>query len=168
MKRVGKHTCAMVLAAALSFACGKVEIPVIGEVADGSQSTEETVEEKEEENEKVFPPDFERFTDMPVMKIYTTSGTGVNSKEVSDPAFKAKVIERFNYFYDNQEAIFNYIDQYASYLNPYVAKNEAVWKIMNKYVWPNPKIYGSFGGEVNAMKSFLRGRFGWIKDNIEK
>ena len=40
------------------------------------------------------------------------------------------------------------------------------WKIMNSYVHQNPKVYGSYSGEVNNVVNYIQNRFTWLDNKI--
>ena len=85
-----------------------------------------------------------------------------------DPAFVAKVKERFNYFYGKREDIMREINANAEYLKYAVQENEKKWHTFYTYTWPNYDIWGSYNNEVQSMKEWLNARFEWLKGEFDK
>ena len=85
-----------------------------------------------------------------------------------DPAFVAKVKERFNYFYSKRDDIMREINANANYLKYAVQENENRWHTFYTYTWPNYDIWGSYNNEVQSMKEWLNARFEWLKSEFDK
>ena len=85
-----------------------------------------------------------------------------------DPDFVARVKEKFNYFYNNKDVIFNEINENAQYLKYSVVENNAVWQTLYEYTWPNYAIWGSYENEVAYLKQWLNARFEWLKAEFDK
>lgn len=85
-----------------------------------------------------------------------------------DPAFVAKVKERFNYFYSKKDAIMREINENANYLKHAVDENENRWHTFYTYTWPNYNVWGSYGNEVSSMKEWLNARFEWLKQEFDR
>lgn len=79
-----------------------------------------------------------------------------------DPAFVAKVKERFTYFYNHQADIFRHMTEDAVYLQHAVVENENRWGTLYKETWPNYDIWGNYTNEVQSMKEWLTDRFSWL------
>ena len=90
------------------------------------------------------------------------------SRMFEDPAFVAKVKERFNYFYSKREDIMREINENAMYLKYAVQENENRWHTFYTYTWPNYDIWGSYNNEVQCMKEWLNARFEWLKGEFDK
>lgn len=84
-----------------------------------------------------------------------------------DPAFVARVKERFNYFYGKQFEIMNEINQTAQYLRYSVTENNNKWQTFYTYTWPNYDIWGNYQNEVQAMKCWLKERMDWLKTQFD-
>lgn len=80
------------------------------------------------------------------------------SRLFKDPAFVAKVKERYDYFYSRKDDIMNSINQNAQYLQRSVVENENRWGTFYTYTWPNYDIWGSYLNEVQSMKIWLSER----------
>jgi len=87
-----------------------------------------------------------------------------------DPAFEAKVKARWAQLEASGavEGIFTYIDNRASRLSGVQTNNFQIWDILNTKVWPNRVVTGSYEGEVNAMKTWLRTRTNWIDSQLSQ
>ena len=85
-----------------------------------------------------------------------------------DPAFVAKVKERFTFFYSHREDIYRNINENAEYLKHAVQENENKWHTFYTYTWPNYDIWGSYNNEVQSMKQWLEARFEWLKSEFDK
>ena len=85
-----------------------------------------------------------------------------------DPAFVAKVKERFDYFYNRKNDILNEINANAQYLRYSVQENNNKWKTFYTHTWPNYNIWGNYQNEVQSMKEWLNARFEWLKTEFDK
>jgi CotH kinase protein len=85
-----------------------------------------------------------------------------------DPAFAQKVRTRWAQLKSEGklDAVFSHIDMQAQYLQGAQARNFSRWNILNIYVWPNRVVTGSYAGEVNAMKDWLRARIAWMDTQL--
>ena len=81
-----------------------------------------------------------------------------------DPVFAAKVKDKWNQLKSSGrlEELFQYIDNRAAYLSHVQVRNFQKWDILSTWVWPNRVVTGSYGGEVTAMKDWLRARVAWM------
>lgn len=64
------------------------------------------------------------------------------------------------------DSIHVFIDEQAELLGAATDRNFERWDILGEYVWPNPVVVGSFGGEVSVMKNFIEDRLFWMDNNI--
>jgi hypothetical protein len=84
-----------------------------------------------------------------------------------DPAFKARVKERWEELQPNLALVMDNIDQNAAYINLSQQQNFAVWNIMNSDLQDvNGEIAGSYKGEVEYLKTWLRTRIQWMNANM--
>ena len=90
------------------------------------------------------------------------------SRMFSDPAFVAKVKERYNYFYSRKADIMHEIDQTAVYLKRSAYENENRWHTFYDYVLPNYEVWGSYYNEVQSVKEWLNTRMDWLKAEFDK
>lgn len=85
-----------------------------------------------------------------------------------DPAFVAKVKERFTYFYDHRSDILENINANARYIRYSIEENENRWHTLYTETWPNYDIWGSYANEVQALKTWLTRRFEWLNTEFDK
>lgn len=85
-----------------------------------------------------------------------------------DPAFVARVKERFNYFYSHWDDIVSYVNEDAQYLHYSVEENEKRWGTFYEYTWSNYDIWGAYQNEVQSMKEWTKKRMNWLKSQFDK
>lgn len=85
-----------------------------------------------------------------------------------DPAFVARVKERFDYFYSRKDDIMTQINENAQYLKHSVKENDNRWHTFYVETWPNYDIWGSYMNEVQSLKTWLSNRFEWLNTEIHK
>ena len=85
-----------------------------------------------------------------------------------DPAFVARVKERYDYFYSRKTDIMREIDETAVYLKGSIEENENRWGTLYEYVLPNYEIWGSYQNEVQSVKQWLNLRMDWLKEQFDK
>ena len=83
-----------------------------------------------------------------------------------DPWFVSQVKARWNQKKAEFNSIPQFIDQRASYLAIAQTFNFRKWTILDKIVWPNPQVNGSYYGEIAYMKSWLTTRLNWLDGAI--
>ena len=84
-----------------------------------------------------------------------------------DTKFVAQVKERFNFFYQQKDLLFNEVNENAEYLRYSVLENNAVWGTLYEYTWPNYAIWGSYDNEVAYLKQWLDIRLEWLKEQFD-
>ena len=86
-----------------------------------------------------------------------------------DPAFRTKVKNRWNQLKGKElKEITSSIDKNAAYINLSQQKNFEKWDILNKYVWPNQFVLGTYPKEVSQLKNWLQVRIDWLDTEINK
>ena len=85
----------------------------------------------------------------------------------TDYAFQEKVKERFMFYYNMQDHLYKFIDDYAEYLKPYIDKNEERWHTMNQLLWANNEVFETYQEYIDSLKSWLRTRLEWMKEYYE-
>ena len=85
-----------------------------------------------------------------------------------DPAFVARVKERYAYFYSRKNDIMQEINETATYLKRSVQENENRWGTFYEYVLPNYEVWGSYQNEVQSVKEWLNSRMDWLKKEFDK
>lgn len=104
----------------------------------------------------------------------STGSSGFIIKNVSwykrlfmDPAFVAKVKERFAYYYEHQEDILKSINENAQYLKYAIQEDDAKWDTFLKYKTSEENTWVLYQGQVSSMKSWLTERMRWLKDQFD-
>lgn len=83
-----------------------------------------------------------------------------------DPAFAARVKQRWQAIQPTLPLILANIDSNAAYLNLSQQQNFTTWNILNSYIWPVSQIAGSYQGEVDYLKTWLKTRIDWMNVNM--
>jgi len=84
-----------------------------------------------------------------------------------DPAFVAKVKERFVYFYNHQTEILKNINENAQYLKYAVQEDDTKWETFKSYESSNLDTWTLYQGHVSSMKSWLTERMNWLKEQFD-
>ena len=84
-----------------------------------------------------------------------------------DPAFVAKVKDRFTYFYAHKSDILKEIDENAQYIKYSAVENNNKWEIYESY-GPAENGMKYFEKEVSTMKQWIDRRMDWLKDEFSK
>jgi hypothetical protein len=85
-----------------------------------------------------------------------------------DKFFVEKVKSRYNYFYNNKSTIMDKSNFYSNQLAQARERNESIWKILGKYVWPNNVYFNSFYEEQNYLNNWISNRMDWLYVEINK
>jgi len=88
------------------------------------------------------------------------------SRLFQDPSFVEKVSERFIFFRDNMEFIFDKIDAHATKLQWAQQENNDKWQTIGQYVWPNPIVFDTYQEEVDHLKEWYQSRMNWLEAEI--
>ena len=89
------------------------------------------------------------------------------SRLFQDPAFVAKVKERFDYFYNHQEDIIKSINENAQYLKYAIQEDNTKWDTFTSYKSSDADIWILYQGHVSSMKSWLAERMKWLKEQFD-
>lgn len=82
----------------------------------------------------------------------------VNRIVKSDTGARARLVEIWDETRPKLENLNDYVDETAALLEESQQLNFKRWPILNQYVHQNPRTYGSYAGEVNAVKKYITGR----------
>lgn len=85
-----------------------------------------------------------------------------------DPVFVEKVKQRWNEVYPDFQQFYYRIDKMAEEMGGAPKRNFEKWPILDKYVWPNYKVTGSYKAEVEWLKENYLKRLEWMNTNINK
>jgi CotH kinase protein/Secretion system C-terminal sorting domain len=86
-------------------------------------------------------------------------------KLLSDPNFKKKVGNRWKQLRQKELAftrVNTLIDSMYNNLGDAATRNFQQWNILNRYVWPNARVNGSYWGEITYLRSWLTDRINWL------
>ena len=84
-----------------------------------------------------------------------------------DPAFVAKVKERFDYFYTHQQDILSEINVNAEYLRYSVKEDDYRWDTYAGYKSSTVSVWAAYGSMVDYMKQWLVARMDWLKKEFD-
>ena len=88
---------------------------------------------------------------------------------INDMTTKAQLIDIWDEARHNgidEESLLAFIDNMSEQLQESQKLNFTRWPILNQYVHQNPRIYGSYQGEVNNVKNYLKERITWIDNKL--
>lgn len=88
---------------------------------------------------------------------------------INDNTTKAQLIDIWDEARHNgidEESLLAFIDNMSEQLQESQKLNFTRWPILNQYVHQNPRIYGSYQGEVNNVKDYLKERITWIDNKL--
>lgn len=88
---------------------------------------------------------------------------------LDDPVFFNSLKERYTQFRGNvlrTENIHSLIDSLALVLQEPQQRNYSVWKILGRYIWPNPFIGATYQQEIDYLKGWIGERTAWIDSNL--
>jgi hypothetical protein len=88
------------------------------------------------------------------------------SRLFEDPAFADQVRLRWNEKKPEVEGILQFIDSRAAFISNAAAYNFRKWPILDRYVWPNAVVTGSYSGEIEYMKNWLSERIEWLDKQL--
>lgn len=83
-----------------------------------------------------------------------------------DPDFTAQVKRRWIEMYPQLETIPEYIAKQVDLLGDAPDHNFARWQILDRYIWPNGKVTGSYEGEVDWLLENYSKRLKWLDTQI--
>ena len=109
--------------------------------------------------------------------IYNSEGSSVNGMKdfvnqlFSDPDFVNEVKSIYAKYRDleiiSEAELLKVVDDYAVLLNQSQNLNFKRWDIMNSIVHENPKTYGSYEGEINNVKNYVKNRLVWMDNKLK-
>lgn len=85
-----------------------------------------------------------------------------------DPAFRARVKERFAFLHSRLDDILDGINADAAYLRRSAQENENRWGTLYEKTWPNRDVWGCYENEVQCMKQWLTRRMDWLREEFGK
>ena len=108
--------------------------------------------------------------------IYCTNGSVasdavrnmVNRIVKQDPAAKERLRELWNGVKPSLTTLNNYVDETSALLEESQQLNFKRWPIMNQWVHQNPRVEGSYAGEVKRVKDYITARLTKFESLIGK
>ncbi len=86
---------------------------------------------------------------------------------LEDTAFVASVKERFKYYYESRERLYERIDTKASMLVGHIVDDNKLWgRVKNKENASEQEVKDAYIQKVTKLKTWLEDRFNWLKDNL--
>jgi hypothetical protein len=88
---------------------------------------------------------------------------------LEDPYYKARIKTRWNELRAGKfsnASIFMFIDSCANVLSEAQVRNFQKFNILNKEVWPNAYVGGSYDNEIDYLKNWIVQRTGWLDAQI--
>ena len=85
-----------------------------------------------------------------------------------DPGFKARVKERYEYFYSRRDDILRAVNADAQYLRLSAVENDHRWGTLYSLTWQNHDAWGCYQNEVQHLKEWLMHRMDWLRDELAK
>ncbi len=66
-----------------------------------------------------------------------------------------------------EESMLAYVDSMANVLDASQRLNFIRWPVLSTYIFANPQVAGTYDGEVQIVKDFIKGRVTWLDDKLE-
>ncbi|WP_421799294.1 CotH kinase family protein [Haliscomenobacter sp.] len=86
-------------------------------------------------------------------------------KLINDPAFRVKMKKRWFELRKNvfaTDRVLGHIDSLANVIGPAQTLNFQLYPILNKAVWPNSYVGGTYANEITFLKDWTRNRITWL------
>ena len=108
--------------------------------------------------------------------IYATNGSVADDDVrkmvtrivTNDSAAHARLVQLWDEAKPKLQTLNAYVDETAALLEESQQLNFKRWPILNQYVHQNPKTYGSYAGEVNAVKTYITRRLTRFDELVRK
>lgn len=84
-----------------------------------------------------------------------------------DPVFEARVKERFNYYYNNRQLIYDHMDKVAAVIKGKVVEDNKLWGRVASKSADASTVEAAYQSSVNDLKQWLEDRFEWIKSEFD-
>ena len=88
------------------------------------------------------------------------------SRLFEDPIFISRVKERFAYFYDNKQTLYDHIDEGAQKLVNKVEEENKLWGRITDKTASSDEVKNSYQEKINYLKSWLASRLDWLNTNL--
>lgn len=87
---------------------------------------------------------------------------------MEDPAFVAKLKERYKYFYSHKMDFMYEVDMDAQYLRNSAFENQKKWGNLYHYTYKQWDIWGAYQNEAQALKDWLDRRMEWLQKQFDR
>ena len=84
----------------------------------------------------------------------------------TDPAFVARVKERFQFYYTNRQLLYDRIDRKAGVLKTKVYEDNYLWGTLCYVYAPREEVMAAYQEQVDELKDWLEARFEWLNTNL--
>lgn len=88
------------------------------------------------------------------------------SRLFKDPAFVAKVKERFNYIYANRQQIYDHIDANAAKIKAKIYEENKIWGCQTLTSASEDEVKAAYQEKVDYLKTWIETRLTWLNENI--
>lgn len=85
-----------------------------------------------------------------------------------DALFVDKVKQRFDYFYNNKELLFENIRSNSDYINDSQVLNYERWETLGRDIWPSYVFFDTYEEEVDYLVNWLDDRLEWMNISISE
>lgn len=85
-----------------------------------------------------------------------------------DPAFVAKVKERFAVYYAHRQDIIDHIDATCRLLSDKVPLDNHIWGCLCSKTASEERVKNTYAKEAEELKNWLLKRMDWLHENLEK
>ena len=105
-------------------------------------------------------------------KVNVTSGFYIRNinwylRMFTDPEFVAVVKDRFNFYYNNRLALYDYLSEQKALIDNSILENEKIWGFFGS--WSNiERTRELHKAECDKMIDWLEERFNWLKTEFDK
>lgn len=83
-----------------------------------------------------------------------------------DPVFCDKIYNRFIFFFNNRDHIYEFIDSQASIVQQYIAKDNAVWGRISSEICDEESLTDLYFKSVIDLKNWIEQRFQWMNNEL--
>ena len=97
---------------------------------------------------------------------FDLSGTSWFSRLFQDPLFVSKVKERFNYFYNNRNLLYERIDTNASIINNKIEEENKLWGRLGDVSLTPTEVQSLYQDKVTSLKTWISLRLEWMNTYI--
>lgn len=97
---------------------------------------------------------------------FRLKGAGWFARLFQDPAFVARVKERFNEYYSNRQQIYDYINAKCNEIKPKIYEENKLWGQVCDASSTEEDVKTAYQEKVDEMKSWIESRFQWLNTNI--